>query len=69
MFKQTQNPQGEKLAYSMREVSNLLGLSVRTVFSLTKKNELPHVRVGKRVLYPVDRLKAFLSQPTKPNKD
>lgn len=33
------------------EVADLLGVSTRTVFTLTKKGELPSVRVGHSVRY------------------
>ena len=38
-----------------------LSISERTLHTRTKAGEVPHVRVGHRVLYPVDVLEAWIS--------
>ena len=50
------------LALRAREAARMLGISERALWTLTSSREIPHVRVGKAVLYPVDELKAWLSE-------
>jgi len=48
------------LVVSAREAANLLGVSPRTIWSLTASGELPHARIGRRVVYPVAELEQWL---------
>lgn len=48
------------LAVNTREAARLLGVSDRTVFTLTQSGELRHVRIGKRVLYTRAALDEFI---------
>lgn len=50
------------LAFRPREAARALGLSERTLWSLTKKGSIPHVRVGRAILYSVDGLRDWLTQ-------
>ena len=52
----------EKLALNVEEVSELLGISPRLVSTLTKEKKLPHKRLGKRVVYPLDAIKQYLNE-------
>lgn len=48
----------ERLLLTRRECAQVLGLSERTVYELTKSGALPSVRFGARgVRYPVDAVK------------
>ena len=40
----------ERLAYSAREVADMLGLSYTTVRSMLRGNKLDHVRIGHRIV-------------------
>ena len=53
-----------KLALSIAEAADALALSSRTVEELVKMGQLPVVRVGRRVLLPVDKLRAWLDEST-----
>jgi len=53
-------PDSTKLAYSMREVSRLLGVSERSVFSLVHSGSLPHFRIGRSVRISLDAIKAYM---------
>ncbi len=50
-----------RLALTRQEAANSLGLGVRSVWLLTNRGELPVVRCGTRVLYPVDALRRWLA--------
>jgi len=54
----------DRLSYSILEVAKTIGVSSRTVHSLVKRGELPHIRVGTRVLIPADGLREFIAQRT-----
>mgnify|MGYP006306518615 CR=1 FL=1 len=38
------------------------GIGVRKLWELTACGEIPHVRIGARVVYPVHLLRAYLTQ-------
>jgi hypothetical protein len=50
------------LALRPRDAAKALGIGQRLLWSLTNCNEIPHVRLGKAVLYPVDLLRDFLAE-------
>jgi excisionase family DNA binding protein len=53
-----------KLAMSAEEVCGALGVSPRTLRTWTKAGEIPAMKVGRRVLYPVDQLKQWMEVRT-----
>jgi excisionase family DNA binding protein len=56
-----------RLTVRMAELAQLLGLSTRTVWALTKAGVIPHVRLGSSVLYPVDAVHQWLQEQAKAN--
>jgi|YNPMSStandDraft_1061717.scaffolds.fasta_scaffold119650_2 excisionase family DNA binding protein len=50
------------LALRPREAARALGVCGKTLWSWTKAGIVPHVRIGKAVLYPVDLLQEWLRQ-------
>lgn len=54
----------EKLAYNSKEAAAALGLCLPTFYELTQRADFPVVRVGRRVLVPVDGLRAWLEKET-----
>lgn len=58
----SRNP--ERLTVNRREAAAMLGISERLLWTRTNAGEIPHVRIGSRVLYPVDELKQWLSDQT-----
>ena len=53
---------GDELTYSVREATAALGVSLPTFYELANREGFPVVRVGRRVLVPVDDLRAWLSK-------
>lgn len=51
-----------KLCLSAAEVSEMTGLSVSTIRTLTRRGEIPHIKVGRRILYPLTRIEDWLAQ-------
>lgn len=55
----------EKMAYSVPECANALGLGLTKMNELVNTKGFPAIRLGRRVVVPVDQLKAWLAkQPT-----
>lgn len=48
------------LLVGAKEAARSLGISERTLWSLTKRAKVPHVRLGRRVLYDPDDLRAWV---------
>jgi excisionase family DNA binding protein len=55
----------EKLAYSVKEVHHLVGISRAKIYQAIKEKELRAVRFGQRILVPVKELHAWIeSRPS-----
>jgi len=52
------------LALRPREAARSLGLSERTLWTLTQRGEIPHARIGKCVIYPTAAIRAWLDERT-----
>ena len=51
----------ESLLLSAREAAHRLRVSERTLWTLTQRGDVPHVRIGRRVLYRPATLNAWLA--------
>lgn len=51
----------QPLTYSVPEAAALLGISSWAAYEAIKKNELPHRKVGRRIVVPKVQLDAWLS--------
>jgi len=50
----------ERLTYNVREAARLLGLSRNSAYQACLKGEIPHLKIGKRVLIPKIQLERLL---------
>ena len=48
------------LLLSERQAAKALGVCVRTLYGLRSKNDLPHVKIGARVMYSPADLQAWI---------
>jgi len=53
---------GKSLALRAREAAPALGISERHLWSLTNQGKIPHVRIGRSVIYPRDVLERWLAE-------
>lgn len=62
-----------KLCLSAAEFSEMTGISLSLVRKLTRCCKIPHLRVGRRILYPVTGIEDWLTKSiiglTAPEKD
>lgn len=54
------NEQQEKLTLSVLEAARLLGVGRTTVYQAIKRNEIPHLTVGGRILIPTAALQRLI---------
>ena len=54
----------DKMCLSAAEVSEQTGISLSLIRKLTRCGEIPHLKVGRRILYPTEALTNWLTQNT-----
>jgi excisionase family DNA binding protein len=60
-------PPPNRLTVNRKEAAAMLGISERLLWTWTNAGQIPHVRIGARVLYPVESLRQWLEQQTSGN--
>ena len=50
-----------RLALRPKEAAKALGIGARLLWSLTNQGLIPHLRLGKAIIYPVDLLRTWLA--------
>ena len=55
-------PETPCLAMRPREAAKALGISARLLWEHTDRGAIPHIRLGKAILYPVDSLRDWLER-------
>jgi len=50
------------LAVRAKQAAQLLGIGVRKLWELTNRREIPHVRIGTAIVYPVRSLEDWLEK-------
>jgi len=53
-----------RLSLRPAEAARALGISPRTLWALTARGEVPHVRTGAVILYPLPALRRWLEERT-----
>ena len=61
------NPEIPCLAMRPREAAKALGISERLLWEWTDRGIIPHVRLGKAILYPTDSLREWLQRQARVN--
>jgi excisionase family DNA binding protein len=52
----------EALALRPRDAAKALGICEKTLWTWTKANQVPHVKMGRAILYPTDALRRWLEE-------
>lgn len=50
----------DKLCLNAAEVSEMTGISLSLIRKLTRGGEIPHIKVGRRILYPLTGIEDWL---------
>ncbi len=53
-----------QLAVNAEELSKLIGLSTDTIYTLKSQGRIPYIKIGRRVLFPVEGIKKWLDENT-----
>ena len=61
-------PDVPRLALRAREAAAALGISERKLWELTNRGDVPHFRIGKALLYPIDRLREWVDEKSRDKK-
>jgi len=57
----TANSNGpQRLALTASEAAKAIGIGKRLLWSMTNRGDIPHARIGRRVIYPIAALEAWL---------
>lgn len=56
---------GDHLTLTVEEVARSLGISRTSAYNAINRNEIPHLRVGGRIVIPRDRFKTWLANSTR----
>ena len=51
-----------RLLLSPRETAKALGICEKTLYTMTKNGEIPVIRMGRAVRYPVDGLRGWIEE-------
>ena len=57
----------EKTTMSVQELSSYMGISLTKAYALVKSPDFPIIRVGTRILIPVDTFKEWLNTSSSKN--
>lgn len=55
----------EKLAVSVKEAAQMLGISLNNMYALVRREDFPSIRVGGRFIIPIDSFRRWLDQAGK----
>ena len=51
-----------KLTLNVMEIAELLGVSVTTIYSMVRENQIPHKRVRNRILFHRETIELWLRE-------
>lgn len=52
----------ERMTYNIAEAAKVLGVSKSFMYKLVRNNEVPVIRLGKRLVIPKVKLQEFINQ-------
>lgn len=58
----TESPEVPRLALRAKQAAAALGIGERKLWELTNMGLIPHVRIGRAIVYPVQLLEEWLSE-------
>lgn len=52
----------EKMTYTVKEAAELLGVSKSFMYKMIQNNEIPVLKLGKRIIIPKTKFQQFINQ-------
>ena len=65
----SQDVPNDRLLLNISEVASLLAIGRNLTYELVRTGNLPHVRLGRRVLIPRDALLAWIQSEVRPRRE
>ncbi|PKM60257.1 MAG: excisionase [Firmicutes bacterium HGW-Firmicutes-4] len=59
----------EKLTINVKELSKQLGVSIPTAYELTRRSDFPTLKIGRRIVIPVEAFQLWLISSSQQNKE
>ncbi|MHB1256570.1 MAG: helix-turn-helix domain-containing protein [Dethiobacteraceae bacterium] len=60
-----EKPEREKLVYTVREISFLLGINLPKTYELVRQRDFPSFTIGRRIVVPKAELSRWLQEAVK----
>jgi len=57
-----------RLGLAAKDAAKAVGIGVRLLWELTNKRQIPHLRINRRVVYPVDLLRQWMAEQAEGGK-
>ena len=61
--------EGERWLMSVESAAVYLGISPRNLWGLTREKSIPHLKIGRRVLYAPEELRAWAYKKMRDERD
>jgi excisionase family DNA binding protein len=62
---QNKSPTSAVLLFTPKQAADALSISPRKLWGMMASGEIPHIRIGRSVRYPVDELERWINAQTK----
>lgn len=60
---------GERLAWTAEELARMLGTTRKAIYAQVAAGRIPHMRIGRRVLFPVGDVERWLASRLTPARE
>lgn len=57
-------PQAERTTYTVKEIAKVLGISMPTAYNLVNSQGFPMIRIGRKIIVPVESLNEWMRKKT-----
>ncbi len=58
-----------RLTVTVKQLAEMMGLNESAIYQLTSQKRIPHVKIGRRVLFPVEVVRKWLEEHAVSAKD
>jgi excisionase family DNA binding protein len=55
----------QRQTLTVKEVANYLGVHTDTIYTMVKANQVPHLKVGKRILFTQESIELWMTEQVK----
>ena len=61
-MEKTENTLDGQLTVNVKQLAEMIGLNESSIYQLTSQRRIPHVKIGRRVLFPVKAVEKWLEE-------